>query len=567
MTLATSGMSSSPSSLSREVLRVLRPHLALVIGSTVLGVINGLAVTALLALINRILTGDPVDGVAWRFGGLCALIGACSIFSSIGTSRIGQHVLSQMRQELAARILAAPIAQLEQHGSHKLIPVLVHDTSVLGTFAISVAPLVVSLTVTIGGVIYLATLSLPLVLVTLAAMVVGIGAQMLAHRYGIRDLDAARAGEDDLQKQYEAISDGAKELRIQRPRRHRVLTHYLRGAAGQVRDSNIRAAQIFIVAETFGSILFFIVIGLAVAMQSLWFGMDKTVLGGFILILLYLKGPLEQLTSALPMITSAQVALRRVVELRERFSSPEPHLLIDRHVAPSTALEQIELRAVSYEFQASADGYAFRLGPVDLTLRRGDILFIVGENGSGKTTLIKLLLGLYVPHSGEILLNGNAVSARTRDDYRQLFTTIFADYYLFDELPGVEEMIPQEAMAYLERLKLAHKVAIRDGRFTTTDLSTGQRKRLALINAWLEQRPILLFDEWAADQDPEFRRFFYMTLLPELKAAGKTLVVISHDDRYFGIADHIAHMEFGRIRLERGAQHRPAPSEPAARTA
>jgi putative ATP-binding cassette transporter len=330
-----------------------------------------------------------------------------------------------------------------------------------------------------------------------------------------------------------------------------LLTWHLRNAVERMRDGNISAVQRFIAADTFGAILFFVIIGLAIALHSLWYGTDKTVLGGFVLVMLYLRGPLETLSNALPAISNAQVALRRIVELREKFSSPEPHLLVDDRPASSDRMECIELRNVCYEFAATADSPAFWLGPLDLTIERGDIVFIVGENGSGKTTLFKLMLGLYTPLSGQILWNGEPVSPERRDDYRQLFTTVFADYFLFDELPGADQPPAEQVNAYLHRLKLAHKVGIRDGRFTTTDLSTGQRKRLALINAWLERRPVLLFDEWAADQDPVFRRLFYTTLLPELKAAGKTVIAISHDDRYFDIADHIVHMENGRIRMER----------------
>lgn len=552
-------MSASARSLSSEVLRILKPHLPLVVVSTLLGVLNGLSVTALLALINQTLTSEvPPDRLLPRFSALCLAIWLCSLISTIAAARVGQMVLAQMRQEMAARILVAPIAQLEQFGSHKLIPVLVHDTSVLSTFALSVAPLVVAFTVTIGGIIYLAVLSIPLVLVTLAAMVVGLGAQVVAHRYGMPGLLAARAAEDDLQKHYEAIGDGAKELRIQRPRRHRLLTWHLRQAVERMRDGNISAVQRFIAADTFGAILFFVIIGLAIALHPLWYGTDKTVLGGFALVMLYLRGPLETLSSALPMISNAQVALRRIVDLGDKFSSPEPHLLVDNRRPESNDMERIELRGVCYEFEATADSASFWLGPIDLTIERGDIVFIVGENGSGKTTLIKLLLGLYPPQSGEILLNGAAVTPQTLDDYRQLFSTIFSDYYLFDELPNADRPTPERTLDDLHRLKLAHKVGIRDGRFTTTDLSTGQRKRLALISAWLEQRPVLLFDEWAADQDPAFRRLFYTVLLPELKAAGKTVIAISHDDRYFDVADHLVHMEFGRVRLERGASYKKA---------
>lgn len=545
------------SSLSSALLHILKPHLPLVIVSTLLGVLNGLSVTILLALINRTLTGDALpDNLALRFSSLCLAIWSFSFFSTIGAARVGQRVLAQMRQELSVRILVAPIAQLEQFGSYKLIPVLVHDSSVLSTFALSVAPLVVACTVTVGGLIYLAVLSVPLVLITLTAMFVGLGTQVVAHRYGMPGLLAARAAEDDLQKQYEALSDGAKELRIQRPRRHRLLTQHLRQAVERMRDGNIEAVQRFIAADTFGAILFFVTIGLAIALHSFWYGADKTVLGGFVLVMLYLRGPLETLSTALPAISNAQVALRRIVELGEEFSSPEPHLLVDDRVPTSNVMERIELKDVCYEFEATADSPSFRLGPLDLTIERGDIVFIVGENGSGKTTLIKLLLGLYAPQSGQILLNGVAVSPESRDDYRQLFSTIFADYYLFDELPNAEQPVPEQMLDHLQRMKLAHKVGIRDRRFTTTELSTGQRKRLALVNAWLEQRPVLLFDEWAADQDPAFRRLFYTTLLPELKAAGKTVIAVSHDDRYFGTADHIVHLDCGRIRMERGVGYR-----------
>lgn len=161
--------------------------------------------------------------------------------------------------------------------------------------------------------------------------------------------------------------------------------------------------------------------------------------------------------------------------------------------------------------------------------------------------MIKLLLGLYTPQQGEIRLNGKTVDDARRDDYRQLFATVLTDYYLFDELLRGRTELPAEAHKYLERLDIAHKVGIRNGSFTTTDLSTGQRKRLALINAWLDDRPVLVFDEWAADQDPAFRRVFYTELLPELKRQGRTLIVISHDDRYFDIADKLVHMHAGQI--------------------
>jgi putative pyoverdin transport system ATP-binding/permease protein len=253
----------------------------------------------------------------------------------------------------------------------------------------------------------------------------------------------------------------------------------------------------------------------------------------------------------LPVISRANIAFKRIAELAEQFSSPEPHLLLNDKNVPKPTIQRLELRDVHYAFPAVDGSQAFALGPVNLSIAQGEIVFIVGENGGGKTTLIKLLLGLYAPQGGEIFLDGEPVSAAGRDDYRQLFTTIFADYYLFDELVQGDQQVPGDANRYLDRLEIAHKVSIRDGAFSTTDLSTGQRKRLALLNAWLEERPVLVFDEWAADQDPVFRRVFYTELLPELKALGKTIIVISHDDRYFDIADQLVRMQAGRVVSEK----------------
>jgi putative ATP-binding cassette transporter len=186
-------------------------------------------------------------------------------------------------------------------------------------------------------------------------------------------------------------------------------------------------------------------------------------------------------------------------------------------------------------------------GADDLSIKQGDIVFIVGENGCGKTTLIKLLLGLYPPQAGGNPAQWQHCERPERDDYRQLFTTVFADYYLFDDLvQGSAAQSLDSAKKYLERLEIAHKVSV-NGVFSTTDLSTGQRKRLALVNAWLEERPVLVFDEWAADQDPAFRRIFYTELLPDLKRLGKTIIVISHDDRYFDIADQLVRLRAGQV--------------------
>jgi putative ATP-binding cassette transporter len=542
-------MSSQPRSALRELFGLLKPFWPLVTLSTVLGIVGGLSVTALLATINNALHSDAglTQGVVLGFAGLCLLALFSSICSDMGTNYVGQHIIATLRKELGEKVLSAPIDQIERYRSHRLIPVLTHDVDTISDFAFAFAPLAISFTVTLGCLGYLAMLSWPMFLIMMVAIVIGTVVQFIARSKGIAGFEQARAGEDELQRHYNAIAEGAKELRIHRPRRHRMFTRGIQDTAGQIRDTQIRSINTFVIAKSFGSMLFFVVIGLALALQSFWPSGDKTVMSGFVLVLLYMKGPLEHLISTLPIISRAQIAFRRIAELSRQFSSPEPHLLLSEQGNVNTAVHSLELRNVSYSFPPVEGSQPFKLGPVNLRINEGDITFIVGENGCGKTTLIKLLLGLYAPHTGEISLNGQAVDTHNRDDYRQLFTTIFADYYLFDDVIQGDRQIPEDATRYLKRLEIDHKVSVRDGAFTTTDLSTGQRKRLALVSAWLEERPVLVFDEWAADQDPTFRRIFYTELLPDLKRLGKTIIVISHDDRYFDVADQIVRMHAGSL--------------------
>jgi putative pyoverdin transport system ATP-binding/permease protein len=535
-----------------ELFTLLKPFKVIVALSIVLGMIGGLSVTVLLATINNALHADssPSSSVIALFAGLCLLALVSSICSDIGTNFVGQNIIAKLRKTLGEKVLSAPIDQIERYRSHRLIPVLTHDVDTISDFAFAFAPLAISLTVTLGCLGYLALLSWPMFLLMLVAIAIGTGAQFLAQSSGVRGFEAARSAEDDLQRHYNAIADGAKELRIHRPRRYRMFVHGIQATADFICKTQIRSINTFVIAKTFGSMLFFIVIGLALVLQTLWPSHDKAVMSGFVLVLLYMKGPLEHLVGTLPIVSRAKIAFRRISELSEQFSSPEPHLLLSDVEPAQRSITSIELQDVSYAFPPVEGAQPFRLGPVNLKIQQGDIVFIVGENGCGKTTLIKLLLGLYAPQQGQVRLSGQPVTAEDRDEYRQLFTTIFADYYLFDDVVQGDSHLPQDAQQYLQRLEIAHKVSVRDGKFTTTDLSTGQRKRLALVNAWLEERPVLVFDEWAADQDPTFRRIFYTELLPDLKRLGKTIIVISHDDRYFDVADQLVRLEAGKVVIE-----------------
>jgi putative pyoverdin transport system ATP-binding/permease protein len=540
------------SGLTAQILHLLRPYWPIVLGGIVLGAVGGASVAGLLAVVNRGLyaTQGDVATLFLAFAGLCLLILIGSIGADISANYVGQRIIAELRKSLAARILAAPIDQLEIYRTHRLIPVLTQDVDTISDFAFFFSSFFVSLIITLGCMVYLAVLSWPLFLITGLVIALGSLAHAFARTRGVRGFNAARDSEDELQKHYRAIAEGAKELRLNRARRQRVYVEQLQRTVDRISAVQVKSINLFVTARALGTMLFFVVIGVALTLRpSFWPDSPAAVSSGFVLVLLYMRGPIDQVIGILPSLGRAQVAMRRIADLSEQFSTPEQDLLAAPSTAPdgSGRIESIELRNVSYSFRAVPGSEPFVLGPIDLHVRRGEIVFIVGENGSGKTTLIKLLLGLYAPQSGTVLRDGRAVETQTRDDYRQLFTTIFSDYYLFEDLLQAGGMVPEVAERYLKRLEVAHKVSVENGVFTTTDLSTGQRKRLALMNAWLEERPVLVFDEWAADQDPAFRHIFYTELLPDLKRMGKTIIVISHDDRYFGVADHLVRLRHGKL--------------------
>jgi putative ATP-binding cassette transporter len=367
-----------------------------------------------------------------------------------------------------------------------------------------------------------------------------------AHHWAFKTWDAERTAFDELQKQYSALIDGAKELRINRQRRLRFRDDGLFRVINRLRDLSGKAASVFAAAEAIDSAGIFIVIGLLIAAQG-QLGNTQATLSAFAVTLLYMKGPLNYAIGYMPMFSRATVSFHRIIELSSDFATLEPTLLDESAGPVDPIVDTIELRQAQYAYPQIGDAPIFVLGPIDLLINRGETLFIVGENGSGKTTLLKLILGLYEPTRGAILLNRKAVTRQSRDDYRQHFSAVFFDYYLFDDIIVPDDETAASVADYLERMELAHKVRIENGAFSTIKLSVGQRKRLALISAYAERRPVMAFDEWAAEQDPSFRRVFYHKILPDLKRQGKTLIVVSHDDRYFDVADRIVDIRDGRI--------------------
>ena len=318
------------SGLTAQILHLLRPYWPIVLGGIVLGVVGGASVAGLLSVVNRGLyaTQGDVATLLFAFAGLCLLILIGSIGADISANYVGQRIIAELRKSLAAKILAAPIDQLEIYRTHRLIPVLTQDVDTISDFAFFFSSFFVSLVITFGCMVYLAMLSWPLFLITGLVIILGSLAHAFARTRGVQGFNAARDSEDELQKHYRAIAEGAKELRLNRVRRQRVYVDQLQRTVDLISTVQVKSINLFVTARALGTMLFFVVIGVALTLRPfLWPDSPAAVSSGFVLVLLYMRGPIDQVIGILPSLGRAQVAMRRIAELSEQFSTPEPDLL------------------------------------------------------------------------------------------------------------------------------------------------------------------------------------------------------------------------------------------------
>lgn len=524
-----------------------------VVLAVVFGVISGASNAAMLALFNAVLRGGGISRTTliWSFVALCVFLPLTRYASEMLLTRLAQDALFSLRMRLCRQILAAPLRHLEELGAHRLLTTLADDVPVI-TGTLVVFPLLcINISVAIGGLVYLGLLSWVMLLGVLGFMVLGIITYQLPIIRAMRALGRAREEADNLYGHFTSLTLGTKELKLHRSRREAFITKELQGTAASLRRYNLAGMSVYTAAASWGQSLVFVVIGLVLFVLPTIEQTDTLALTGYTITLLYLMTPLQVIMNTIPTLGRASIALQKVeqigLELAAKGSEDDAPAVAE--VLPE--FRSLELRGVTHVYRREGEKENFVMGPIDLTVRAGELVFLVGGNGSGKTTLAKLLIGLYIPEEGEVHLDGRLVTDENREQFRQYFAVVFSDFHLFESLLGLEgPELDERAREYIGQLKLTHKIEVKDGALSTLDLSQGQRKRLALLTAYLEDRPVYLFDEWAADQDPLFKEVFYYQLLPELKAKGKTIVVISHDDHYYHVADRIVKLEYGKVEYD-----------------
>lgn len=521
------------------------------------GVVSGVCKALMIALVNTVL--NPHDSsrdwsLFWGFVALCLAMPLTRFVSQAQLTHLGQKAIFDLRMRLSGQILATPLRRLEEMGGPRVMAVLTDDIAVISGTLMSIPVLFMQFAVVLGSLVYMAWLSWRAFLLVLVFILIGTTIYQAAVGRALRFIRDAREQQDVLMKHFRTMLEGAKELKLHGPRRRSFVAEQFRPTANAYRRSSLVGNLIYAATGSFGyQLIFFILLALLIFVMPKLTVVDAKTLTGFTLALFYMLIPLGDILTLWPSIARANIAMDKVNALGLSLTA-DAHEEVDAPPA-LPPLAGVELRGVRHAYRHESEG-EFTLGPIDLSFRPGELVFLIGGNGSGKTTLAKIICGLYAPEAGEILLNGQPVTDATREAYRQNFSVIFSDFHLFENLLGIDAQgLDARAEAYVEQLRLSNKVRVKGGAFSTIELSQGQRKRLALLTAFLEDRPFYIFDEWAADQDPIFREVFYLQLLPELKARGKSVLVISHDDRYYSLGDRLVKLDYGRLESDSAAQH------------
>jgi putative ATP-binding cassette transporter len=509
------------------------------------GLVSGGTTARLIALINSTIAGNFTENLVWYFATLTFIILINSIISQVLLINLSQDAVYRLRLRLSQGILSSPLRHLEELGASRLLATLTEDVATLSSTVYAIPFICVDIAIIGGCLLYLGSLSITVFVFTVGFIMMGIGSIQLLINRAANFLNLAREEQDRLFGHFRAITDGIKELKLHAARRQDFFTEELQTSAAKSRDHNATALLTFSISTGWGNLLFFALVGLLLFGLPSIVVISPSVLSGYVLTLTYLMLPMQSILDKLQALSRASVALQKIERMGLELARQKEETVKYRHPEP-IRFYSLELRQVTHKYPG--EDHLFTLGPVDLKFKPGEVVFIVGGNGSGKSTLAKLITGLYVPESGQILLDGKMIDDKNREWYRQYFSVVFSDFYLFDRLLGVtNKNLDSQAQQYLTQLDLDKKVKIDKGKLSTTALSQGQRKRLALLTAYLENRPIYLFDEWASDQDPIFREIFYKQILANLKQRGKTVLVISHDDQYFHVADRVIKLDYGKI--------------------
>ena len=510
--------------------------------------LGGISTATLLAAINAGMQGGSNLWAAILFIVSLFLFVKTQYYVTITTTAEIEAIIHKLRLRLMDQVRRSELLEVENIGRARIVAAITSDTAVLTQASNLLAFTIQGAVLIFFVAIYVAFLSVAAILITIVVITT---AGLIFHYKNKRlaaEKQQAAEWERRLFDRLIDFLDGFKEIRLNKARSDELYDdarEVSRTAANIKIKSQAETFKLIVTSQVSMYVLLGAVVFVAPQLSSNLTGasLTKTTTA-----LMFVVGACFGLVQSIPVLLIANAAADRIEQLDATLRAHLAKVPHDREIKIPKRFDTIEMQNIVFRYVDKFSDTTFQIGPLNFTLHSGDLVFITGGNGSGKSTFMKVLAGLYPPDSGEIMLDGMRITDETRDVYRALLSGIFFDNHLFRRLYGIPEPAPGELDRLLEKFRLEDKTGLVNGEFRTLDLSGGQRRRLALIVSMLEKRPILLLDEWTAEQDPEFRRKFYHELLPEMLQAGVTIVVITHDDRYLDELDLPAR----RLRMDEG---------------
>lgn len=521
------------------------------------GLFSFLFVNAITRVVGLIMAGN-FTGVSKEY----IIIFACIILLfvwirrtlSLAVTRLAQTLFWDLRKQIISYVLNANYQQLAAK-KVQVHTAILHDVHILMDASLSVIQFSTSSILAVSCFLYLLSISSVLFCITLVVALAGIAIYRFSVIKNVRQFQVSRELENKFQENFNAIVNGFKEIFMEPKKGWYIYDQKINDIASKSYANNMGAFTGFINNQVTGQILFYLLISSVLLLFSVILNIKPADTVSFVFTLLYLLGSLETIMVLLPGIMRAKVAANQLLLLKKeleeaRFENPVPEKYISR-----AEFENIFIKDLRFYYSSEN---SFGIGPINFSVQKGDVVFIYGGNGSGKTTFIHVVLGLCRQMAGEISLNGIPVNEDSYPRYRTSFAVVFSDFYVFKEILVAENVRKERWDYYVQLFELEGKVTLEGKTLSTTDLSAGQRKRLALAIALLEEKPVLVLDEWAADQDPYFRKKFYTEIIPLLKQEGITIIAITHDDKYYYCADKLFKMDYGRLIEERTDVHQPS---------
>lgn len=495
-----------------------------------------------ISIISSVLSNKYSSHFYFNLVITALIISVSSYFSILQITDIAEEAIHEIRLSVCEKIINSPLKELESNGYEKIYSILSDDLSSLKMYIKFIPSMLLNMIIFIGGLVWLSLINTTSTYAVITFLVLGVVIYIMSEKHLSRRYTRINASNEVIYQAIREMVSGIKELKLSVKRKTFFLSKKLRSISLQAAKENRSVTEITAVMDNLNILIILGIVGTVyVIIPS-----DKAIFSAFIFSVFYLSTYARNILTTIPYISHIMVISRRIASLNALEPEVSPPLSLTSQTRYFQYIEKGEIVMENVSYRVNDD---FEIGPINFSFKAAEATFIVGGNGQGKSTLLKLISGLYLPQHGMISYNGQHITKENLSEYRECFSAIFQNYFAFRDvlLSDDTDNELKKLYVYIQNMGLANVLNISREGSIIGHLSYGQEKRLALVNSLSEDKNIYIFDEWAADQDPEFKEFFYKEVITDLKLKGKIVIVVTHDDRYYKYADSIIKLESGIV--------------------